>query len=226
MMRVHPVWIAAALGTVTATAGLAAPKPPVVCPPPPARIFISPMGEPFRSPSGAADPVAAWFAAADADRDGRLTVAEMAADADRFFTTLDLNGNGEIAPVEIADYENRIAPEIRLYQLRGWPGSGPYGDGRRNPREPRARKNPEGGDNYGGELGAGRLSWLNIPEPVASADLDLNRGISRPEFRSAAIARFALLDKAGAKALTLATLPPLPLQAPPCPPVDARRSAR
>jgi len=197
--------------------------PPVVpCPPPAARTFIAPMGEPFRSLVGGPDPVASWFAGADADGDGRLTAAEMAADADRFFTTLDLNTNGEIAPLEIADYENRIAPEIRLYQSRGWPGSGPYGDGRRNPREPRARKNPKGGDDYGGTLGAGRLSWLNIPEPVASADGDLNRGVSRAEFRSAAIARFGMLDKAGAGALTLATLPLLPMQAPPCPP-PARR---
>jgi hypothetical protein len=208
---------------LTAAVAQAAPTPPVPCPPPPARVFIAPMGEPFRSPAGGPDPVAAWFAGADTNGDGKLTLAEMAADADRFFTTLDLNGNGEIAPAEVADYENRIAPEIRLYQPRPWPGSGPYGDGRRNPREPRARKNPKGGDDYSGELGAGRLSWLNIPEPVASADGDLNRGVSRAEFRSAAIARFALLDRTNAKVLTLATLPPLPLQAPPCPALNARR---
>jgi hypothetical protein len=213
---------AAAMLLATGVAN-AAPAPPVPCPPPPPKVFIAPMGEPFRSPGGGPDPVATWFNGADADKDGRLTPAEMAADADHFFTTLDLNGNGEIAPAEIADYENRIAPEIRLYQPRGWPGSGPYGDGRRNPREPRRAKNPKGGDDYGGELGAGRLSWLNIPEPVASADGDLNRGVSRAEFRSAALARFALLDKAGAKALTLATLPPLPLQAPPCPAPATRR---
>jgi hypothetical protein len=218
----HSLSLAAAMLLLGSVAH-AAPTPPPACPPPPPRVFIAPMGEPFRSPGGGPDPVAVWFAGADVNGDGRLTTAEMVADADRFFTTLDLNGNGEIAPVEIADYENRIAPEIRLYQSRGWPGSGPYGDGRRNPREPRARKNPKGGDDYSGELGAGRLSWLNIPEPVASADGDMNRGVSRAEFRSAAIARFALLDKAGAKALTLATLPPLPAQAPPCPLPAARR---
>jgi len=218
---IRPVLPAALL--LLAGAAAAAPTPPPPCPPPPAQAFIAPMGQPFRSPGGGPDPVAMWFAAADSDGDGRLTLAEFAADADRFYTTLDLNNNGELAPVEIADYENRIAPEIRLYQPRGWPGSGPYGDGRRNPREPRRKKNPKGGDDYGVELGAGRLSWLNIPEPVASADGDLNRGVSRAEFQSAAAARFALLDKGNQRALTLATLPPLPGRTPACPAPTGKR---
>jgi hypothetical protein len=195
------------------------------CPPRREQVFIAPLGEPFRSPGGGPSPVAMWFAAADANQDGRLTLSEMAADADRFFTKLDLDGNGELAPAEIANYENKIAPEIRLYQSGRYSGVGPYGDGRRDPREQR-RRNPKGGDDYGGELGAGRLAWLNIPEPVASADLDMNRGVSRKEFASAAAARFTLLDKAQAKALTLATLPPMPSRELPCPPADGRRRRR
>jgi hypothetical protein len=196
-----------------------------LCPPRRGQVFIAPLGEPFRSPADGPSPVAVWFGGADADRDGRLTLGEMAKDADRFFTTLDLDGNGELAPVEIANYENKIAPEIRLYQSGGYSGVGPYGDGRRNPREQRSR-NPKGGDDYGGELGAGRLAWLNIPEPVTSADLDMNRGVSRKEFASAAAARFALLDKAQAKMLTLATLPPMPPRQLPCPPADGRKRRR
>jgi hypothetical protein len=203
------------------------PKPtgPPPCPPRREQVFIAPLGEPFRSPAGGPSPVEMWFAAADANHDGKLTLGEMAADADRFFTTLDLDGNGELAPAEIANYENKVAPEIRLYQTGNYSGVGPYGDGRRNPRESR-RRNPKGGDDYGGELGAGRLAWLNIPEPVASADLDMNRGVSRKEFASAAATRFALLDKAQAKVLTLATLPPMPARQLPCPPVDGRKRRR
>jgi len=202
-----------------AAPAIAAPPPAVPCPPPAPQLFISPMGEPFRAAGGAAPPLDAWFAAADANHDGRLTAAEMAADADRLFTRLDSDANGEIAPTELADYENRIAPEIRLYQSTGWPGAGPAAG-----RKPRSRGRDA--DDYDGLLGAGRYTWLNIPEPVAAADLDMNRGVTRAEFRSAALARFRLLDKAAAGALTLATLPPLPSRAVPCPAPDGRRPRR
>ena len=54
----------------------------------------------------------------------------------------------------------------------------------------------------------------------------MNRGISRKEFASTAAARFALLDKAQAKVLTLATLPPIPARQLPCPPADGRKRRR
>ena len=52
-----------------------------------------------------------------------------------------------------------------------------------------ARSEPEEG-----LKGAGRFGLLNIPEPVMSADGDLNRGISAAEFQNAATSRFVLLD--------------------------------
>jgi hypothetical protein len=59
----------------------------------------------------------------------------------------------------------------------------------------------------GGALqGAARYSLLNIPEPVAAADTDFNRGVSREEFRQAALARFQLLDGGHQGRLTLAQL--------------------
>ena len=47
---------------------------------------------------------------------------------------------------------------------------------------------------------------LNIPQPVAAADADFNRGVSRDEFREAAAARFTLLDTAHAGRIGLAQL--------------------
>jgi hypothetical protein len=191
------------------------------------QLFLSPMGEPFRAGKGEPAPAATWFAGADADHDGRLTQAEMVADADRFFTLLDLDKDGEIAPDEVTNYESRVAPEIRLYQSGRWVGAGPLGRGRQSGEERREakRKNPKGGDVYDGEMGAGRFAWLNIPEPVASADQDYNRGISRAEFRTAALSRFRLLDTTQAKVLTLAAMPPLPPRVGACPPppIDKRR---
>ena len=58
----------------------------------------------------------------------------------------------------------------------------------------------------GGLQGAARYGLLNMPEPVAAADANFDRGISLAEFRQAARERFALLDSAGAGRLSLAQL--------------------
>jgi len=80
------------------------------------RPFISPMGEPFFGTA----PLAAWFAQADSNHDGSLALAEMQADADRFFGLLDTNHDGEIDPDEINHYEQVIAPMDRARY--GWFG--------------------------------------------------------------------------------------------------------
>ena len=72
--------------------------------------------------------------------------------------------------------------------------------------EKRARKEDDG------LQGAGRFSWINIPEPVAAADADLNRGVSPDEFARAAAERFQKLDADADGSLTRAELPPLPEQ--------------
>jgi Ca2+-binding EF-hand superfamily protein len=168
------------------------------------RAFLSPMGEPFFGRSAGEDGLVAWFQEADTNHDGALTADEMAADADRFFKTLDLNHDGEIDPDEIAHYEDIIAPEVRTGRIqiadtqatadqpevgnRGGYGGG-HGHGGRH------HAGGGGGDfNRDDEASAGRYGLLEIPEPVASADSDLNRGVSTQEFHNAAIQRFELLD--------------------------------
>lgn len=168
-------------------------------PPPPVRggLFLSPMGEPFRS---AADNVGAWFAAADRNSDGALTLAELRDDGERFFARLDGDGDGEIEMAEISRYENEIAPEVQLgLQMRST-GFGDWRGGRRR----RVLVYEKGLD------GAGRFSFLNIPHPVMAADFDMNRGVSRAEFAQAAAERFARLDKDRDSRLVRAELPALP----------------
>lgn len=75
-------------------------------------LFISPAGKPYRAPVTDPYPVAAWFAAADADHDGHLTRAEFRADAEAFFHELDRDRDGVIAPEEVTYYEKVVAPEI------------------------------------------------------------------------------------------------------------------
>lgn len=175
-------------------------------------LFISPMGEPFRLDPVAADAVARWFAGADADRDGAISLAELREDAARFFTSLDVNADGEIDPAELARYENEVAPEVQLgLQMRGRGGFGARARwrGRGQGWAVERGGGPRGGFDEGLE-GAGRFSFLNIPEPVIAADADLNRGVSRAEFLRAAGERFLLLDKDGDGRLTRAELPRLP----------------
>lgn len=170
------------------------------------RLFISPMGEPFRPRSRDDHPLADWFNQADTNHDGYLTVGEMVKDAERFFAVLDLNHDGEIDPDEITHYEEVIAPEIRsgpnyAMELAGDSGGGErYGHGHGGGGGHRGRGG-NGGERYkarGGaedmHQGAARYGLLNLPEPVVAADTDFNRGVSLNEFRQAAVQRFVALD--------------------------------
>jgi len=177
-------------------------------------LFVSPMGEPFRPGPDGIDPVKRWFDQADRDHDGKLTIGEMMLDGDRFFATLDTDHNGELLPDEVDAYEEAVLPEVRLYQRRAEPSTIPDRELKRERDDMirRAKEQRRGTSGYGGAIGAGRFSFLNIPNPVASADDDINRAVSKAEFRSAAAERFRDLDPAQKKHLTLAELPNTPAQ--------------
>ena len=194
-------------------------------------LFISPMGEPFRGPGPREALVRAWFDGADADHDGRLTLTEFRADAERFFATLDVNHDGEIDPAEIERYETEIAPEIRVGGYAGAMGgrSGGGGGGHHG-RGGGGRRGGMGGGGGGGGSGgesgsdssgapqpteptlqgAARFGFFPYPEPVTAADADFNRGVSRAEFAAAAGQRFIALDSTHTGSIRFEDLPPLP----------------
>ena len=153
------------------------------------RMFVSPMGEPFRPHDRNDDSLADWFNQADANHDGQLTLAEMQQDADRFFAVLDSNHDGEIDPDEISHYENEIAPEVTSGSSFGMMREDDGGGGRHHRRHAGFIR---GGDDA--HQGAGRFGLLDLPEPVVSADSNFNRGVSQAEFRQAAAQRFIALD--------------------------------
>ena len=179
---------------------------------PRSRLFISPMGEPFR---GVAAPQDQWFAGADTDHDGALSRAEFEADAKRFFAVLDREHDGEIDPGDIEVYENELVPEVRTGgggggmrmsgARRGGGGGGGHrgGGGRRG-----GGGGGYGGGGYGGAApsgggqvqaapgreGAARFGYLDYPEPITVADRNFNRGVDASEFERAADDRFDLLD--------------------------------
>ena len=160
-----------------------------------ARLFISPAGEPFRSQDGLAE----WFAGADANHDGALTLPEFRDDAMRFFKVLDVDGGGSIEGPENSRYETRIAPEITRPDFGlGGPMGGPP------PKKPlihkSVRKEPK--------VGAARFSLLNEAQPVRGADADLNQRVSSEEWAKAARRRFEILDTDKDGKLTIEALRP------------------
>ncbi|MGI4880564.1 MAG: hypothetical protein ACRYG4_24120 [Janthinobacterium lividum] len=171
-------------------------------------VFISPMGEPFRGPGGRPVLIGRWFDGVDADHDGRISPTEFRQDALRFFRVLDTNGDGEIDPDELRHYETEVAPEVRVGDAAlgakqsgggggrrggGRGGGGGGGGGRRGGGSSGETEAVRPSQTMGVQ-GAARFSLLDLPEPVAAADTDLNRSITAREFAAAATQRFVLLD--------------------------------
>ena len=174
--------------------------------------FISPMGEPFRAKGGTGDALSRWFNQADLNHDGLLTADEMKSDADRFFAVLDTDRDGQILPEELIQYEWDVAPDIQVNsRLKRQPGEAappkPPEDGELDAGAHRPKRSKREADpSLAGLQGAARYGLLNMPEPVAAADADFNRAITRPEFEQAALERFQLLDRNKRGALDLASL--------------------
>jgi hypothetical protein len=189
----------AVIAAILASAAQASAEPPIVVRGLPWAPFISPMGEPFRAGAIGDDPFARWFHQADRNRDGTLTAHELQADAERFFAILDSNHDGEIDPEELDTYESEIAPEVQVNSR--WKRSPqaaaeakPAKDHDRGDRNRLRVNDYVDGYQLHGLQGAARYGLLNLPEPVAGADADFNRGTSLDEFRRAATHRFQLLD--------------------------------
>lgn len=165
------------------------------------RLFISPMGEPFRGGEDTS-PETAWFKGVDANADGKLTPEEMTIDAERFFKLLDLDSNGEIDPTEMQRYETMILPEVGM----GSGGTMPRDPARDGPDSFATGAQPSPQRRYAAG-GAARFSYIAIPQPVLAADTNFNRGVSAQEFGQAARRRFKLLDADSDGILVASELP-------------------
>ena len=164
-------------------------------PPAMARLFISPMGEPFRRSADGKAPINVWFSQADKNGDKRLSKAEFLADADAFFDKLDADKDGKVVSPEVTAMQAKLAPEeIEAYgtleDLVGVEES--------LRREQIAANDALTESERKGALarpyGAQAFGLMNIIEPVMSADIDVNRRVTREEFRETAEKRFDRLD--------------------------------
>jgi hypothetical protein len=188
-------------------------------------LFISPAGEPFLAVTNKPYPIVNWFNQADANHDGKVDAAEFRADAERFFAVLDRNKDGVIDSREIYIYEHNYVPEILpqrgadaggllvrvAMQLGGGSGLGDGGFGSGvtsstdatrtapDPTNPRQRLDSS--------QGAVQFSLFAAPEPVASADRNLDGKVSLKEFQAQSDRHFAALDTKMRGYLTLDDLP-------------------
>jgi hypothetical protein len=150
--------------------------------PPP--VPFSPNGEPLVGAPGASgtpacEPaLAQWLDMADRDRDGSLDQAEFMADAARWFAVMDANRDGAVTPDELTVLRLKLMPpviqpgstereraEALRRERRGWFGGRPV-------RGPNDR-----------------------PDPVMSADVNLDNRVTWEEFQAQAARIFAGLDR-------------------------------
>jgi hypothetical protein len=178
-------------------------------------LFISPCGEPFLAPGSAPYPIAAWFDRADANHDGKLDLDEFRGDCERFFAKLDRNKDGVIDGAEISVYEHLYVPEIltpgradaaglkvlAAYQLPD------NSDVTTTYQMDDATPEPPPRPPLDTKQGAVIFSLFPAPEPVLSADRNLDGKVTLKEFQAQAERRFAALDVQKRGYLLLADLP-------------------
>ena len=190
-MRLHILIAALALGPSAAVAQDI-----------PTQLFISPMGEPFRATDSQPYPSAAWFAQADANHDGVITRGEFRADAERFFKTLDVNGDGKLNDMEMHRYEVQVAPEILAAVVDPSQNDAVGTDYKGDPKQQTLSDVRQGAAYFG---------VIGDPEPVRAADRDFNMKVTLDEWLAAADRRYRILvgDNDGLK---LSDLPKTPFQ--------------
>jgi Ca2+-binding EF-hand superfamily protein len=147
---------------------------------------MSPNGEPLVS-AGTGRPacepaLTQWFDAADANHDGHLDAAEFTADAARWFAVMDSDHDGSVTPPELSSLRLRLAPPAPPVA---------------NDDDDRERMAPVGGR---GPSANARLPSIGSrgrreqPDPIMSADANLDNRVTWAEYQSEVQRTFAALD--------------------------------
>jgi Ca2+-binding EF-hand superfamily protein len=173
-------------------------------PPPPT---FSPNGEPLVPPLWPAkceDALDAWFDRLDSSHAGRLTLAQLEADARRQYQEMDLRHDGKVTAEELSKY--RLAQMHGHFLSVSTPGQGGI-LGSRNDDEDRpgdrlddamGDDNPRHGrrkDDEDRPRDAYAALVTDQPDPVMTADADLDGSVTWEEFRALVAQNFADFDK-------------------------------
>lgn len=167
-----------------------------------ASLFITPWGEPIRTEDGT-PAVQAWFDAADADQDGRLTLEDFLTRAEALHAIIDRNDDGIVTSVESQMFFRATAPEIYARPPAERPAVRRPTDPGRLTDPNRERRTPPAEP----LRGAARYGLLSEIEPVMSCDADMSRWVTRDEFAACVTRRFRLLDANNDGAFTLSESP-------------------
>ncbi|MCA1909489.1 MAG: hypothetical protein LDL39_14115 [Magnetospirillum sp.] len=139
-------------------------------------LINTPTGEPLgraQCPHAAS----AWFVRTDSDRDGGLSRAEFSTDAGAVFARLDRDTDGFVTPDELQ--------KARM----------PFFDQGGQPEQP---QRPRGSGVMGGDMpareGKNGGGGAGSPDPVMTADSNLDFKVSRAEFAARNDAAFTALD--------------------------------
>jgi hypothetical protein len=173
---------------------------------------FSPNGEPLMPPQWSADcseAIDAWFDRLDTAHTGKLTHAQLLADAEVQFKRMDLRHDGKVTAEELSKY--RLAamgghylsvstPEQRsMFGLGGHddesdrPGDrigGGYGNGDGDDDNPRHKRNADRKN-----VDAFSALVTDQPDPVMTADTDMDGSVTWEEFRALVAQNFADFDK-------------------------------
>lgn len=156
---------------------------------------ISPLGEPLAAPTRDADAYRAamrdWFTRTDTDHDGKLSLAEFTAEADRVFPLYDLNRDGFVTSYELTQY--RV----------GLPTHTAPADSGRRLRPGRIDMTPDEAATARVD-GRGRADYRMGIDPVMSADSNADFRVTPEELRAEATRRHAIMDKNGDGFVSLA----------------------
>lgn len=160
-------------------------------------VYMSLMGEPFQTNEAGEDPFDQWLRLADEDGDGTVSRLEMRADAEVYFASLDTNGDKVIDADEMAEYERGAPSRTRF-------AGGGGADASSSRPKPKSSAPVEEGQVAIVSSGTvpsatrihpgGKSTYAEVPQPVAMADLNLDRRVTLDEFVKTAARRFANYD--------------------------------
>ncbi len=165
-------------------------------------LYVSLMGEPFRTDETGRDAFDQWFELADEDGDGGISRLEFRTDAEAFFARLDVNEDKVIDADEMKEYEH-LAPGRTRAAAGGAQATGAPMDRVKGPGElerdkgrvplvadgtaPSVSRVPKGGGSS--------INAAGVPQPVAMADLNIDRRVTLDEFTKTASRRFTNYDQ-------------------------------
>jgi hypothetical protein len=200
--RLFSVAIMLAAATLAGCSSQKGPTPPT----------FSPNGQPLpppQWPSECPDALDAWFDTLDTSHSGKLTQAQLLADAEAQFKLMDLRHDGKVTAEELSKY--RLAAmgghylsvstpgERSMYGLGGHdndedrPGDrigGGYGNGDGDDDNPRHKRDADRK-----RVDAFSALVTDQPDPVMTADTDMDGSVTWDEFRALVTQNFADFDK-------------------------------